>query len=267
MSSAAEHRPLALITGASAGIGAALAHIYAENQYNVFLIARREDRLKALATELEAKYNITAMTFVADLSKLQAVDSIIENLESLNLDVDVLINNAGFGLAPEFTNTKWSQQANYLRLMLEAPCELTHKLLPAMRKRGKGSIINMASMAGYAPGGRGHTLYAATKAALIKFSQSLHQENKKYGLNIVAVCPGLTYSEFHDVNGQRDRLSNFPKYMWQTSEQVARATFKAGQRQNPVYVPGLFNQTLYILNKLLPETLSMRLLSVRHSQL
>ncbi|MFC7292468.1 SDR family NAD(P)-dependent oxidoreductase [Hirschia litorea] len=267
MSSAAMNRPLVLITGASAGIGAALARIYAENQYDLLLIARREERLAALATELEAQYNITAHTIASDLSKPHAIDEIITFLDAQNRHVDVLINNAGFGLAPEFTNTQWAEQANYLRLMLEAPCELTHKLLPAMRKRGKGSIINMASMAGYAPGGRGHTLYAATKAALIKFSQSLHQENKKYGLNIVAVCPGLTYSEFHDVNGQREKLANFPKYMWQTSEQVAKATFRAGQRQNPVYVPGLFNQTLYILNKLLPETLSMRLLSVRHSQL
>lgn len=264
MPTADNSRPFAIITGASAGIGAALAKVYASENYDVLLIARRQEKLIQLAEELETQYDVNAQIFTCDLSKTDAADKISAFVNLQNRPVDVLVNNAGFGLAPEFTNTSWEEQSAFLQLMLSTPCQLVHTLLPAMKKRGKGSIVNIASMAGYAPAGRGHTLYAASKAALIKFSQSLFMENRKYGLNIVAVCPGLTYSEFHDVNGQRDKLNSLPKYLWQSADQVALASFKAGNKASPVCIPGIVNKVLYVLNKILPETLSIQILKARH---
>ena len=257
-------RSLALITGASAGIGEALAKLYAYENYDVFLVARREEKLKTLSDLLVNTHSINAHFYACDLSRPEAPKELLNHIKSRNLTVDILINNAGFGLAPEFTNTSWAEQASFLQLMLNTPCELCHALLPAMRKQGHGSIINIASLAGYAPPGPGHTLYAASKAALIKFTQSLYLENKKYGLNIVAVCPGLTYSEFHDVNAQRDKLQNLPKFLWQTSDQVAQASFKAGNSKRAVHIPGLVNKALYTLNKLLPQRISTQILKVRH---
>ncbi len=261
---AKQQRPLALITGASAGIGEAIAREYAANNYDVILVARRKEKLEQLGEELSAAHSISTYIHCVDLSRPDSTQQIVQYLQTIQRDIEILVNNAGFGLAPEFTNTSWQEQASFLQLMLNTPCELAHALLPAMRKRGHGSIINIASMAGFAPAGRGHTLYAASKAALIKFSQSLYMENQKYGLHIVAVCPGLTYSEFHDVNGQRGKLEALPKYLWQSSEDVAKATFKAGQRSNPVCIPGPINKTLYILNKILPEQLTMHLMKARH---
>ncbi|WP_018997471.1 SDR family NAD(P)-dependent oxidoreductase [Hirschia maritima] len=264
MSGSEETRPLVLITGASAGIGEALAQLYASKKYDVFLVARREEKLASFSKQLSKTHSINAMYFACDLSKPESPNLLLNQLRDRKLHVDVLINNAGFGLAPEFTNTSWAEQASFLQLMLNTPCELCHALLPAMRKQGHGSIINIASLAGYAPPGPGHTLYAASKAALIKFTQSLYLENKKYGLNIVAVCPGLTYSEFHDVNGQRDKLQNLPKFLWQTSDQVAQACFKAGNSKRAVHIPGLVNKALYTLNKLLPQRVSTQILKARH---
>ncbi len=258
---------LALITGASSGIGEATSRVYASEGYDVFLVARREEKLSSLCQEISQAHDITAHYFCADLSKTNAATGIVEDLDRQELSVDILINNAGFGLEPEFTNTTWQEQADFLQLMLNAPSELAHALLPQMKKRGSGSIINIASMAGFAPGSRGHTLYAASKSALIKFSQSLDQENQKYGLNIVALCPGLTYSEFHDVNGQRESLKTLPKLLWQTSEDVAEAIYKARNSKSAIYIPGTVNKTLYLLNKLLPESLSSYILKRRHREL
>ena len=246
---------LALVTGASAGIGAAFARLYASVGYDLVLTARRKDRLEALAAEQRAAHGVRAMTIAADLARPGAVDLILGEIAGAGATIDVLVNNAGYGLP----GTTWEAQAAALQLMLTAPLELSHKLLPGMVERRWGRILNIASLAGFAPGGRGHTTYAAIKSALIKFSQSLHEELEGTGVHCTAVCPGLTYSEFHDVNGTRERVSQAPARFWQTAEEVAEAGYHASEHNRAVVVTGSTNKLIAGLAKITPDPLAMEI--------
>ena len=207
-------RRLCLITGASAGIGAEFARQYAALGWDLALTARRTDRLEALAKELEATHGISAITIAEDLALPESVDAILAALEAKGRHVDALVNNAGYGLPGTFFNTSWEEQAAFIRVLYTAPIELAHKVLPGMATRGYGRIINVASLAGYAAGSAGHTLYGSVKAAMIKFSESLNAECAATGqadIHCTALCPGFTWSEFHDVNGTREDTNKMTK--------------------------------------------------------
>ena len=254
-------RRLALVTGASSGIGKALAREFAANGWDLALTARREDRLKEFAEEMKAQYGVDSLTIAADLSKPSAPKKIVDAIAAADRQIDALVNNAGYGLPGTFTETSWKQQADFIQLMLTSYAELVHRVMPGMEERGYGRIINVASVAGLMPGSRGHTLYSAVKSALIKFSQSLYLEGKEHGIHATALCPGFTYSEFHDVNQTRGMVSKLPKYWWLTAEQVAVAGFNAVQRNQPVVVPGLWYKFLTGLNQILPNDASMWLMA------
>jgi len=200
-------RRLALVTGASAGIGAAFARIYASHGYDVALSARRPDRLERLAEEISLRYGVETLTVAADLAQPTAPAAILDHLAAHGRTVDALVNNAGYGLPGLYADTRWEDQQAFLQVMLHAPSELAHRVLPGMVERRFGRIVNVASLAGLIPGSAGHTLYGATKAYLVRFSQSLHLENLATGVQVSALCPGFTYSEFHDVNGTRVQMS------------------------------------------------------------
>jgi len=252
-------RRLALITGASAGIGYALANEFGANGWDLALVARREDRLKEHASELEERYGIDVLVIPADLNDPEAPVRILEAIDVAERQVDALVNNAGFGLPGLFVQTDWADQAKFIQLMLTSYCELVHRVLPGMQERGYGRILNVASVAGIMPGTKGHTLYAAVKSALIKFSESLHLETEGTGVHVTALCPGLTYSEFHDVNGTRDKVSQMPAYWWLSAEKVAADGYAALQANRPVTVPGLWWKFLTGLYKLLPRDLALSL--------
>jgi short-subunit dehydrogenase len=254
-------RRLVLVTGASSGIGKALAREFAANGWDLALTARREDRLKDFAEEMKAQYGVDSLTIAADLSKSSAPKKIVDAIAAADRQIDGLVNNAGYGLPGTFTETSWKQQSDFIQLMLTSYAELVHRVMPGMEERGYGRIINVASVAGLMPGSRGHTLYAGVKSALIKFSQSLYFEGKAHGIHATALCPGFTYSEFHDVNETRGMVSKLPKYWWLTAEQVAMAGFNAVQRNQPVVVPGLWYKFLTGLNQVLPNDASMWLMS------
>ena len=251
-------RRLALITGASAGIGAEFARQYAARGWDVALTARRADRLEALALDLEARYDCSARVIAQDLAGEGAVEAILAEVRETGRSVDALINNAGYGLPGTFFNTDWDDQATFIRVLFTAPCELVHKLLPGMAERGYGRIINVASLVGYTPGSAGHTLYAPIKAAMIKFSEGVHAEAKAAGHNIhvTALCPGLTWTEFHDVNGTRARTNQAPAWMWMEAGPVVEAGIDAVERGMPVVVPGAQNKGLATLAKLLPDPIA-----------
>ncbi len=254
-------RRLCLITGASAGIGKVFAFEMAERGYDLVLIARREDRLLEVARETEAKWGAKSQIIIADLAKSGAVDEIIAALNGKT--IDMLINNAGYGLPGTFLTTSWEDQASFLNVLLNAPTELTHKLLPAMKQQGFGRIINVASLAGHVPGSAGHTLYGAVKSYMIKFSQSLNAELEGSGINVCALCPGFTYSEFHDVNHTRELVSKMPDYMWQTAEAVVKEAFEAIENNKPVAVTGKVNKAIAAGVKLLPDSLTFKLMKNR----
>src|SRR6185503_1281633 len=189
----------ALVTGASAGIGAELARVFAAHGFDLVLTARREDRLVALSRELEQKNNVRARVMPADLARPEAPAELLAALAADGVIVDALINNAGYAIAGMYRETPWATQRDFIQVLVTAPCELAHRLLPGMTERRYGRILNVASVAGLMPGSASHTLYGGAKAMLIKFSQSLHSEQKNTGVHVTALCPGFTHSEFHDV--------------------------------------------------------------------
>jgi len=253
-------RKLCLITGASAGIGTALAREFAAHGWDLALTARRKERLADLAEELKARYGVDSLIIAADLTKKTAPKAIVKAIHDAGRQVDGLVNNAGYGLPGIFTEPSWKDHEQFLQVMLTAPLELCYLTLPGMRERKFGRVINVASLAGHLPGSMGHTLYGADKSFLIKFSESLNLENSALGVHVSALCPGFTYSEFHDINSTRDMVSKMPAYMWQTAEQVAASGYEAVERNVAVRVPGGVNKTIATLVKILPAFMGRALM-------
>jgi uncharacterized protein len=260
-------RRLALITGASAGIGQAFAKIYASHGYDVALTARRADRLEVVAEEIRLRYGVETLTIAADLAQPEAAGEILDHLTAHGRAADALVNNAGYGLPGTYAETRWADQAAFLQVMLNGPCELAHRVLPGMVQRQFGRIVNVASLAGLIPGAKGHTLYGATKSFLIKFSQSLHLELAGEGVHVTALCPGFTYSEFHDVNGTRAMVSaSTPEWLWMGADEVAAAGYEAVEANRPVSVPGAPNKAIAAVAKVLPDDWSLALIASQGSR-
>jgi len=249
-----------LITGASAGIGEACAREWAARGWDLILVARRTERLQQIADELRALHGCDAAVVSEDLSDPSACERLVETLNARGLIADGLINNAGYGV-PGTLLSPWNTHADFLRVLLWAPTELSYRLLPGMQERGFGRIINVASLAGLVPSTAGHTLYGATKSYLIRFSQSLAQEANVRGVHVMALCPGFTFSEFHDVNGMRDKVSRMPSFMWMDAATVAKQAFEASERGDIVYVNGRWNRFVRTLTKLLPDSWALALVS------
>lgn len=259
------HRPLSLVTGASAGIGEAFARELAARGHDLVLVARRTERLQALAEELHERHGTHAHVLPADLADPTAPRQLVDALQSLGLSVDWLVNNAGYGVPGTFDASDWPVHADFLQVLLAAPTELAWRLLPGMRERAYGRIVNVASLAGHVPGSAGHTLYAASKAYLIKFSQSLALENRHWGVHVCALCPGFTRSEFHDVTGTRALVGKLPRFMWQDAQTVAREGIDAVERGEAVHVTGRVNRAIKAMAKLMPDRLALWL-SARESR-
>ncbi|MEO7050317.1 MAG: SDR family oxidoreductase [Rhodanobacter sp.] len=252
-------RPLSLITGASSGIGAEFARQLAARGYDLVITARRADRLEKLAAELRTRHGNQITVLTHDLADPAAVPWLCDALEQRDLHVDCLINNAGYGVPGTFDASEWATHAAFLRVLLTAPTELAWRLLPGMRERGHGRIINVASLAGLVPAPAGHTLYAASKAYLIKFSQALALENQPHGIHVCALCPGFTWSEFHDVTRTREKMDKLPHYMWLSAADVVRQGLAAVERGDAVHVPGRVNRFIKAVVELMPDRLARRL--------
>jgi short-subunit dehydrogenase len=246
----------ALVTGASSGIGKAFAELLAAKGYAVVLTARRSDRLDSLKAELEAKYHVAAHTIVADLADPDASSKIIEELRSRGLTIDLLVNNAGYGVAGTYLSVPWSDHERFMQVMVAAVLDLTYRLLPGMLERGWGRIINVASVAGMVPSPAGHTLYGASKAFLIRFSEALSAESSPKGVNVTALCPGFTLSEFHDVLGTRDKMNRMPSLLWLRADDVVREGYEGVMKGHSVVVNGAIYQFVVWLTGALPRSLA-----------
>jgi uncharacterized protein len=253
-------RPTALITGASAGIGAALARVFAANGFDLVLTARRADRLQALADELRSAHDCTVHVIAADLADPRTPARIFDEVTGAGLTIDALVNNAGYGLPGGFLQSTWDQHRDFVQVMVTAVAELCYRFAPAMVKQQRGWIINVASVAGLVPGSAGHTLYGAVKSLVVRFSQSLALEMLSQGVHVTALCPGFTYSEFHDVNGMRGQVSQLPKWMWLDADTVARQGYDAVMRGDIVYVTGRVYRALILGSRYAPEWLVNRIL-------
>lgn len=243
----------ALVTGASAGIGAAFARSLAAKGANVALLARRKERLDALAGELRAAHGVETLAIAADLSRSDAPEQAFAALAARGAHVDILVNNAGYGLPGYMQANSWAEHRAFLEVMVTSYAHFISLALPGMRERGWGRIIQVASVAGLVPGSAGHTMYGASKAFLVSFSQSLAAENEETGVKVSAVCPGFTYSEFHDVNATRPLVRQLPKYMFMQAEPVVEGAIRAVESGPVVYVPGAWNKFVVWLSRALPR--------------
>jgi uncharacterized protein len=242
----------ALVTGASAGIGAELARVFAAKGFDLVLTARRAERLAALGEELRGQHGVRVQVIPGDLALRETPALLTSTLERDGVVIDALVNNAGFAVPGRYRDTSWAAQRDFLQVLVNAPCELIQRLLPGMTQRGYGRILNVASVAGLMPGAASHTLYGGAKAMLIKISQSLHNEQKGTGVHVTALCPGFTYSEFHDITGTREEMRRMPKVMWLSADRVARNGYEAVMKNRAVSVPGAQYKTIVALTRLLP---------------
>ena len=243
----------ALITGASAGIGQSFAEVFAANGFDLVITARREDRLRALAARLEQRHQARVHVMVADHSLPDTPARLCEEIAARGLRIDALVNNAGYGVPGSFVSSPWERHADNLQVMVTGLAELTYRLLPGMIERKYGRIINVASLAGLVPAPAGHTLYGASKALVIKFSEALSHEVRRHGVHVTAVCPGFTHTEFHDAMGTREQMNVLPEWMWMESATVARQGFEAVMAGTPIYVNGRVNRTIALIVRYLPQ--------------
>ncbi|MEU0541886.1 SDR family oxidoreductase [Nocardia sp. NPDC005978] len=244
----------ALITGASAGIGAAFAHHLAASGYQLLLVARREDRLRELATQLTERHGVRCEVFAADLTDPAAPTAVLDHARNVGLDIDILINNAGLSGNTAFADTPWEVLAGEIQLMVTAQTQLIHLVIPGMKERRWGRIINVSSAAAFAPPAAS-LLYTGIKSYVLNTSQSLDMELKPHGIHVTALCPGFTRTEFHDVMGTRDRANDLPRILWQQPDAVVTEGWAAVMKGNPVCVPGTFNKISAAAMKPMPVRL------------
>jgi len=252
---------LALVTGASAGLGAAFARAYAARGFDVALAARRADRLEALAIELRSRHGVDAFAVVADLSQWEAHAGVMAEIAGRGRPVDVLVNNAGFGIARDFTAVPWTRQRDFLMTMAVNACGLAYGVIPGMAARGSGAIINVASLAAFSPGVAGNSLYPGVKSLMVKFSQSLDAEYRAAGVRVTAICPGFTRTEFAAEAGIADVMERESRMFWQTAEAVAETAIRANERGRVVVVPGWHNKVAVALMRGLPEPVVRRIIA------
>ena len=245
----------ALITGGSSGIGEAFADAFAAGGFDLVLTARRADRLAAVAARVEKQFGVRVHTIAADLADSTAPERICGELAARGLAIDALVNNAGYGIPGNFSASEWPRHDAMLQVMVVALTELTHRLLPGMVARGYGRIINVASLAALVPAPAGHTLYAATKAFVVKYSEALGHEVRAAGVHVTALCPGFTFSEFHDVTGTRSQVRQLPAWLWMDAPAVAREGFAAVMAGRSVHVTGRVNRSIAALARMVPQSL------------
>ena len=244
----------ALITGASSGIGAAFARQLAPQGFHLILVARREQRLAALAAELQGRHRISAEVLDADLSEpadVERVERRIAELESL----DLLINNAGFGAPGSFAETDLATQLTMIDVHIIASVRLCRATLPGMITHRRGAIINVSSIAGLVPI-PGSATYSSTKAYLNVFSEALHAELRGTGVKVQALCPGFTHTGFHDTPEHKGfHRSGIPKALWMSAEDVAAQSLNALGRRQVIFVPSFKNRLLAVAARNAPRSL------------
>lgn len=251
----------ALITGASSGIGRALAGEFARHGWNLILTARRGGRLEELAGQLRGEHGVKVACLPADLADPAAPRHLFDAVQGRGLRVDALVNNAGYGVPGPYHKTDWAEQQAFLQVLVMAVAELTHHFLPAMIERRQGWILNVASLNALLPCSPGQSLYAGAKAFAVSLTQTLAAEVGQQGVLASSLCPGLTYSEFHDVTGTREQVSRVPKSQWLDAETVAAAGYAALMRGDLVCVPGRAPKLMALAAQVLPRATMVRLMA------
>ncbi|CAN2231908.1 SDR family NAD(P)-dependent oxidoreductase [Candidatus Planktophila versatilis] len=249
----------ALVTGATAGIGESFTRLLASKGYNIALVARDEVRLHERAGGLREKYGIQTFVLAADLATKSGVKSVEKYIQSY--EIEVLINNAGFGINKAFTVSDLGDEQDLLNVLVRAPMRLMHVILPGMKERKSGTIINVSSVAGFIAGGT----YSAAKSYLTVLSESLNTELKGTGVIVSALCPGFTRTEFHQRG--RMKMKGLPRFMWLNADKLVAQSWKDAQAHQPVSVPGWQYKLLVAIVSIAPRSFVRQIgMNVRKKQ-
>lgn len=246
----------ALITGASGGIGKEMAAIYAKKGYDLVLVARTESKLYRIKQELEEKYGHHVFIFVCDLSEKDAAYEVFNFTLENNIDVDVLVNNAGFGDFGHFAEVDWQRQYNLIQVNIVAMLQLTRYFLPVMIARGSGRIMNMSSVAAFCAGPK-MSLYYASKAFVRSFSEAIAEEVKGTGVTVTAICPGPTATGFEKAADMKNSKM-FTAFKPAKASDVAKAAVRACQKGKVLLYHGLSTKLMNIGARLVPRSVSRK---------
>jgi len=246
------------VTGASSGIGVAIARELAKRGRGVTLTARRKERLTELASELSERHGVRAEVVACDLSSAAARRRMMKTIADRGLDVEVLVNNAGYGSAGRFQELDGEAEVGMVRTNVEAVVDLCAAYVPAMVERRRGAILNVASVAAYQPIPRQST-YAATKAFVLSFTEGLHADLRHTGVTATALCPGPTRTEFGETAGIPEELMQIPGLSY-TAEQMAVAGVQAMERGKRAVIPGATNVASAVGGRLMPRAVLLPLL-------
>ncbi|HEV8589568.1 MAG TPA: SDR family oxidoreductase [Pyrinomonadaceae bacterium] len=242
-----------LITGASSGIGEAFARALAARGHNLLLVARSEDKLITLCSELGRVRSIHCQYVALNLSKPDSAAQLFDETQKRGLDIDLLINNAGFGSMGDFATLDRDRELNMIDLNVHSLVELTHRFLRPMRERKTGAIINVASTAGFQPVPFMAT-YAATKAFVLSFSEALWEENRAYGIEVMALCPGVTETGFFEAS----QMQKPPARTSQTPEEVVETALRGLKRRQSSIISGWPNRFGVTIGRFTPRSLLLR---------
>jgi uncharacterized protein len=252
-------RPVALVTGASSGIGRAFVLALADRGHDVVLVARDTARLEALAKELGDAYGAAAEVLTADLSDPIALGAVEARVADPARPVDLLVNNAGFGTSGRFTTLPLDREQQEIELNVLALVRLTHAALGAQVERGRGGVINVASIAAYQPT-PGNAIYGATKAFVRSFSQAVHEELKGTGVTCMVLSPGFTRTEFQTRAGFDS--SEVPGFLWQEAATVVQHALRAYDKGRAECVPGPLNGVTAAFTAAVPHAITRRIAGV-----
>lgn len=244
----------ALITGASSGIGLAVANEFASIGYNLVLTARREKRLKEISQELAQKYSIDVIYIVADLKDNNAPKLIHEGC--INKEIAIIVNNAGFSINKKFHDTEFAEEEDFLRVLSLSMIHLTKLFLPDMMHRGYGRIMMISSFAALAPPASGWgSLYGPVKTFVNRVGDALNASYNHKGITVTNVCPGFTITEFHQASGLQDAMDKIPVFMKYSAEFVAKGAVKATLAGKRIWIPGMVYKFFAVLLHILPTSM------------
>ncbi len=250
----------AIITGATSGLGRAYALKLAQKGWHLLITGRRTSILEAFKDELERKYNTAIKICIVDFNRPDQFDQFINIIKSYE-HIDLLINNAGYGNRDGFFEEDYQCQANMLNVLVSAATKIVHEVVPIMQQNNKGAIINVASMSAFIPAPLNY-FYCSSKAFMVSFTECLYIDLLHSNIKVQALCPGFIKTEFHSRMGIENRDEGFKeKLLWMNPEEVVDCSLRSLSKNKVICIPGFFNRIIYNLMKLIPRTLSYRVLN------
>lgn len=254
-----EEKKIALVTGATSGIGEAFARRFAKDGYNLIITGRRKDKINNLASELSNKFGINVKVFTTELSDMNEVDLLIENIKNIN--ISILVNNAGFATKDVFINEDLSIQEQMVNVHVMCPMKLIHSILPKMIEQGNGTIINVSSLSAFLIIPKNAT-YSGTKAFLKAFSESLYLELTNTGVKLQVLCPGFVKTDFHEKMGiSKSKQKNKGIIRWMSPETVVTISLNKLKHDKLICKPGFFENLGMNILTLLPKTIYYKIAS------